>query len=139
MPHRRENFGLLLGFVGIVMFGGTLPAARLAVMSLDPIFLTAARAAIAGLAALIVLLDLRRRLPPRADWTALAIGGAGVIIGFPLLRPSRWRSCPPPMAGSSSASCRSRPPRQPALFAGERPSVGFWLAAAAPRWSSRSR
>jgi drug/metabolite transporter (DMT)-like permease len=131
MPHRRENLGLLLGFVGIVMFGGTLPAARLAVMSLDPFFLTAARAAIAGLAALIVLLVLRRRLPPRADWTALAIGGAGVIIGFPLFSTLAMAVVPAAHGGVILGLLPLATVMAAALFAGERPSLGFWLASLA--------
>jgi drug/metabolite transporter (DMT)-like permease len=131
MPHRREHLGLLLGFIGIVMFGGTLPAARLAVMSLDPVFLTAARAAIAGLAALIVLLVLRRRLPPRADWTALAIGGAGVIIGFPLLSTLAMAVVPAAHGGVILGLLPLATAAAAALFAGERPSLGFWLASLA--------
>jgi hypothetical protein len=36
----RERLGLLLGFVGVVIFGGTLPATRIAVAEIDPIALT---------------------------------------------------------------------------------------------------
>jgi drug/metabolite transporter (DMT)-like permease len=43
----RETVGLLLGFVGVVLFGGSLPFTRLALESLDPWFVTAARAALA--------------------------------------------------------------------------------------------
>lgn len=45
-PH--ERFGLLLGFFGMRLFAGTLPATRLAVAGFDPLFLTVARAALAG-------------------------------------------------------------------------------------------
>ena len=48
----REHFGLLLGFIGMAIFGGTLPATRLAVSAIDPIALTAMRTAIAGLCSL---------------------------------------------------------------------------------------
>ena len=40
--------GWLSGFLGVVIFSGSLPATRVAVMDLDPVFLTVARAAIAG-------------------------------------------------------------------------------------------
>ena len=56
MTNSREKLGLLLGFIGMCLFAGTLPATRLAVSGLDPLFLTAARAALAGSAGLIVLL-----------------------------------------------------------------------------------
>jgi hypothetical protein len=53
----RETLGMLVGFWGVVCFAGTLPAMRLAVPHLDPWFLTAARAAIAGLIAGSVIAD----------------------------------------------------------------------------------
>jgi drug/metabolite transporter (DMT)-like permease len=68
MTTSREKLGLLLGFFGMCLFAGTLPATRLAVLGLDPLFLTAARATLAGSAGLIVLLVTRRRLPPRSLW-----------------------------------------------------------------------
>ena len=80
-----ERLGLFLGFVGMVIFGGTLPATRLAVSAIDPIALTAMRAAIAGLCSLALLLVLRRPLPPRALWPQLVIAILCVTVLFPLL------------------------------------------------------
>ena len=80
----REQFGLLLGFVGMVIFGGTLPATRLAVSAIDPIALTALRAAIAGVCSLALLIALRRPLPPRALWPQLVTAMICVAILFPL-------------------------------------------------------
>jgi drug/metabolite transporter (DMT)-like permease len=80
----REQFGLLLGFVGMAIFGGTLPATRLAVSAIDPIALTALRAAIAGVCSLALLIALRRPLPPRALWPQLLIAMICVAILFPL-------------------------------------------------------
>jgi drug/metabolite transporter (DMT)-like permease len=81
----RERLGLLLGFVGMAIFGGTLPGTRLAVSAIDPIALTALRTAIAGLCSLALLLVLRRPLPPRALWPQLVIAMICVSILFPLL------------------------------------------------------
>ncbi len=81
----RERLGLLLGFVGVAIFGGTLPATRLAVAAIDPTALTALRAAIAGLCWLALLIVLRRPLPPRELWPQLAIAMVCVSILFPLL------------------------------------------------------
>src|SRR6185312_15181936 len=67
-PASRERLGLLLGFIGMVIFGGTLPATRLAVSEIDPVALTALRTAIAGVCSLSLLLVLRRPLPPTAAW-----------------------------------------------------------------------
>lgn len=75
----------MLGFVGMAIFGGTLPATRMAVSQIDPIALTSLRTAIAGLCSLALLMVLRRPLPPRALWPQLAIAMVCVSILFPLL------------------------------------------------------
>jgi hypothetical protein len=59
----KKNLGLILGFGGVLLFGGTVPATRLTVAAIDPLLLTAARASIAGIAGITVLLVLRRRIP----------------------------------------------------------------------------
>lgn len=84
-PASRERLGLLLGFIGMVIFGGTLPATRIAVAEIDPIALTALRTAIAGVCSLALLLVLRRPLPPRALWRQLVIAMLCVAVFFPLL------------------------------------------------------
>ena len=84
-PASRERLGLLLGFIGMVIFGGTLPAPRTAVAEIDPIALTALRTAIAGMCSLALLLVLRRPLPPRALWRQLVIAMLCVAVLFPLL------------------------------------------------------
>jgi drug/metabolite transporter (DMT)-like permease len=81
----RERLGLLLGFVGVAIFGGTLPATRIAVSAIDPIALTSLRTAIAGLCSLALLLVLRRPLPPRALWPQLVITMLCVAVLFPFL------------------------------------------------------
>jgi drug/metabolite transporter (DMT)-like permease len=81
----RQRLGLLLGFVGMAIFGGTLPATRLAVSAIDPVALTALRTAIAGLCSLALLVVLRRPLPPRALWPQLVIAMVCVSVLFPLL------------------------------------------------------
>ncbi len=59
-PLSDETRGLWLGLLGVVLFAITLPMTRLAVGSaehpqLDPVFVTAGRAAIAGLLSLAYL------------------------------------------------------------------------------------
>ena len=83
-PASRERLGLLLGFVGMAIFGGTLPATRIAVAEIDPIALTSLRTAIAGLCSLVLLIVLRRKLPPRALWPQLVIAMLCVAVLFPL-------------------------------------------------------
>lgn len=79
----RATLGLLLGLIGVIIFGGSLPMARLAVSELPPLFLTFARPAGAGLVAALVLLVLRRPMPPREAWPALLISALALVWGWP--------------------------------------------------------
>jgi drug/metabolite transporter (DMT)-like permease len=79
----RENYGLLLAFIGMLIFSGTVPATRLAVGGLDAFFVTAARAAIAGVLAVALLLVLRRPWPSHAQLRPMIIGALCMVIGFP--------------------------------------------------------
>ena len=68
---------LLLGVLGVTIFGLTLPATRLAVAELDPLFVTAGRSLLAAALA-------SRRCGPSALHAASGTNGRG----SPHLRPS---------------------------------------------------
>jgi drug/metabolite transporter (DMT)-like permease len=131
MTSPREKFGLALGFAGVLLFGGTLPATRLAVVGFDPLFLSAARATIAGLAGLALLLIARRPLPPRALWLEFALAGLCTIIGFPVLMALAMVSVPAAHGGVVLGIVPLATAAAAALIAHERPSLGFWLASLA--------
>ncbi|EEH67528.1 MULTISPECIES: DMT family transporter [Acinetobacter] len=78
------NNGWVNGLVGVMIFAGSLPATRVAVLEFSPTFLTAARAAIAGLFAVLLLVLLQQKLPKRVDWLPLFYVAIGVVVGFPL-------------------------------------------------------
>jgi drug/metabolite transporter (DMT)-like permease len=77
--------GWINGFVGVLIFSGSLPATRAAVTGFDPIFLTGARATIAALLGIALLLAFREKRPDRADLLSLVVTALGVVVGFPLL------------------------------------------------------
>ncbi len=77
--------GWMNGFLGMMIFSGSLPATRVAVLELEPLFLTAIRAAIAAMLALCALRITRQARPTRADLPPLLFVALGVVIGFPLL------------------------------------------------------
>ncbi|MGB7528207.1 MULTISPECIES: DMT family transporter [Sphingobacterium] len=83
----KENTpqGWLNGFIGVVLFSGSLPATRVAVLEFNPVFLTVARASIAGILALIALLLFKEKRPNRKQIFPLAVVALGVVVGFPLL------------------------------------------------------
>lgn len=80
----QNRAGWISGFIGVLIFSGSLPATRLAVAQIDPLFLTVLRASVAGLIGGGLLLAFRVKLPARADLMSLALVSAGVVVGFPL-------------------------------------------------------
>ncbi|WP_210484987.1 DMT family transporter [Microvirga antarctica] len=127
----RETVGLLLGFLGVCMFAGTLPFTHLAVDGLSPIFVTAGRAAVAGLLAAATLLFLRRKRPKRHQMGMLVLTAACLVIGFPGLTSLAMQTVPASHGGVVLGILPLTTSIASALLAGERPSPAFWLAAVA--------
>ena len=125
---RREKLGLALGCLGVLLFGGTLPATRLAVRAIDPLFLSAARAAVAGIAGVILLLALRRPLPPRKLWGELILTALFTIVAFPVSMALAMTRVPAAHGGVVLGVIPLATAAVAQLIAHERPSAGFWLA-----------
>lgn len=120
--------GLLWGLLGIIAFSFTLPFTRVAVGSINPLFLTTGRAALAGLFALIVFSFARPRKPNRQQLIRLGIVALGVVVGFPLFTSMALQTVP----SSHGTVVIALLPAVTALFVvirtGERPSILFWIA-----------
>ena len=130
MTNSGKKLGLLLGFLGMCLFAGTLPATRLAVSGFDPWFLTVARAALAGSAGAIVLIVLRRRVPPRSLWLEMFVAAVCTVVGFPLFAALAMMTVPAAHGGVVLGILPLATAAAAAVFAHERPSLGFWLASA---------
>lgn len=119
--------GWVNGFMGVVIFAGSLPATRVAVMDFNPVFLTCARAAIAALVGLALLLALKQRRPTRAEVPSLAVVVLGVVVGYPLLSALALRH----VSSAHSIVFVGLLPLCTAIFGvirgGERPRTAFWL------------
>jgi len=126
--YSRERLGLLLGFVGMVIFGGTLPATRIAVSAIDPIALTSLRAALAGLCSLMLLVVLRRPLPPRALWPQLVITMLCVVILFPVLMALGVRTVDASHGGVVFGIMPIATALVAVMITHERPRPLFWIA-----------
>lgn len=117
----------IYGFVGVAIFSASLPATRVAVADFDPVFLTLARAAIAGLVGGACLLLLRQRRPGRGDMVSLLITTLGVVVGFPLLTALALER----ITSAHSMVFIGLLPLATAIFAvvraGDRPRPVFWL------------
>lgn len=81
----KTTSGWINGLIGVAIFAGSLPATRVAVADFDPVFLTCARATLATLPGLALLMLLRQARPKSVDVPALAVTALGVVVGFPLL------------------------------------------------------
>lgn len=122
-----KTSGWINGFIGVVIFSGSLPATRLAVLEFDPVFLTVVRAAIAGVLAVTLLWLFRERRPARDQWLSLLIVAMGVVLGFPLLTALALQH----VTSAHSIVFVGLLPLATAIFAvlrgGERPRPVFWM------------
>ena len=127
-PPRHGNrpvAGLLLGFFGVVIFGGTLPATRLALEGFDPLFIMFARALIATGAAGLALILLRRS-PPFEDWRALVVVAVTLVFGFPGFLNVAMQTVPAAHGGIVLGILPLLTAVIAALIGGERPGPAFW-------------
>ncbi|PTM42181.1 DMT family transporter [Bosea sp. 124] len=123
----KTTSGWINGFLGVLIFSGSLPATRVAVADFDPVFLTLARAAIAGIVALALLLAFREKRPAWRDVLPLLVVALTVVIGFPLLTALALQH----ITSAHSIVFIGLLPLATALFGvirgGERPRPVFWL------------
>jgi len=126
---RIELRGLALATLGVAIFSFSLPATRLAVADLDPLFVAFGRAVVAAVLGAVVLRALRAPRPSGAQWRSLAIVAFGVVAAFPLFTALALKH----VDATHGAVVIALLPAWTAVFAvlraGESPSRGFWLAA----------
>lgn len=127
-PLSNSSKSTIFGTLGVVGFSLTLPATRLAVTELDPVFVGLGRAIIAAMLAGIALAAVRSQKPTGTQWLRLLSTALGVVIGFPLL--SSWAMTSVPAA--HGAVVVGVLPLSTALFgawlAGERLRLAFWIS-----------
>jgi len=119
--------GLLFGFIGVCIFGLTLPLTRIAVAELNPLFVSLGRAVLAGSAASALLWWSGQPMPTRSQLGKLAVVAAGVVFGFPVLSSVAMRAAPAGHGAIVLALLPLATASASVWFAGERPSLGFWL------------
>lgn len=140
MPHRPptadETRGLWLGLLGVAIFALTLPMTRLAVgpsddPQLPPLFVTAGRAALAGLLALAYLLVTRAPRPRADQLSTFAASALGTVVGFPLFIGLALRHVDAMHAAVVTGLMPLATAVAAALHFRQRPSSGFWACAGA--------
>ncbi|MDR2235862.1 MAG: DMT family transporter [Chryseobacterium sp.] len=119
--------GWINGFIGVLLFSGSMPATKLAVMEMNPVFATIARATIAGILALFVLLINNEKRPEKKQVFPLLLVSLGCVIGFPLLSSLALQY----LSSAHSIVFLGLLPMATAIFGvirgGERPHPVFWL------------
>ncbi len=119
--------GWISGFIGVIIFSGSLPATKTAITGFPPDFLTILRAIIAGILGAIILAVMRQKRPTQRQLLPLAIVALGGVIGFPLLTALALQH----VSSAHSIVYLGLLPLATALFgvlrAGERPRKIFWF------------
>jgi len=118
--------GLMFGLIGVIIFGLTLPATRIAVSELDAVTVGLGRAIIAAVLAAFYLLITKAPRPDKAQFKKLAATSAGIIFGFPLLTAIAMQYAPASHGGVMLGILPLATIAAGAVFAGERPSPAFW-------------
>ncbi|WP_327298588.1 DMT family transporter [Streptomyces sp. NBC_01197] len=125
--HTARN-GTLLAGLGVVSFSLTFPATAWGLEGFGPWSLVSVRCVLAALLAGGALLTLRIPVPDRRHWAGLAVVGAGVVLGFPLLTTLALQTS----TTSHAAVVVGLLPLTTAVFSalrtGSRPSRAFWAA-----------
>lgn len=119
--------GWINGFIGVVIFSGGMPATKLAVMEMSPLFVTIARAGIAGILALSVILIYKEKRPAKEQIFSLVLVSIGCVIGFPLLSALAVQY----ITSAHSIVFLGMLPMMTAIFGvlrgGEKPHPVFWI------------
>ncbi|ROL78545.1 DMT family transporter [Pseudomonas vranovensis] len=126
----RENTGMALGLLGVIIFSLTLPMTRIVVQELHPLLNGLGRALLAAIPAAALLLWRREKWPTWAQIKGLSLVALGVILGFPVFSAWAMQSVP----ASHGALVNGLQPLCVAVYAAwlshERPSKAFWACAA---------
>ncbi len=127
----KQTLALFLACIGVVIFALSLPATRYLTASLSFMDIGLSRGLIAAIISAFALLITRQPLPSLRQCLLLLCTSSGVTFGFPILTALGMETVPAShgaviLGGLSLATAAAG-----ALFARERPSIGFWLVSLA--------
>lgn len=125
------SLGTVQAALGVVAFSLTFPATAWGLEGFGPWSLIAVRSILAAAVAGACLLVLRVAPPERRHWLGLAVVGAGVVLGFPLLTTLALRTSTTAHAAVVVGLLPLTTALLSALRVGTRPSRTFWIAALA--------
>ncbi len=130
-PRGHGGLGILQAALGVVAFSLTFPATAWGLEGFGPWSLVAVRSVLAALIAGGCLLALRIPPPERRHWPGIAVVGAGVVLGFPMLTTLALQTSTTAHAAVVVGLLPLTTALVSALRVGSRPSRTFWAAALA--------
>ena len=134
ITERNETRGLWFGLLGVTIFAMTLSMTRLAVgpasdPQLPPVFVTAGRAAFAGILSVLYLYFTGAPRLHRRHLPALFASALGTVVGFPLFLSLALREVDAMHAAVVTGLMPLTTAIGAALYFRQRPSNGFWACA----------
>jgi len=134
MTKHDETRGLWFGLLGVTIFAMTVSMTRLAVgpasdPQLPPVFVTAGRAAFAGMLSVLYLYFTRAPRVLRRHLPALFASALGTVVGFPLFLSLALRNVDAMHAAVVTGLMPLTTAIGAALYFRQRPSNGFWVCA----------
>lgn len=122
----NDTKGMLLGLIAVSAFGLTLPATKIVLPYLNPIFIGLGRAVFAAIFAAIFLFWFRQKMPNRTQLFKLFIVALGVVVGFPVLSSWAMQYVPASHGGVVVGILPLITAIVGVLIGHERPSFAFW-------------
>ncbi|MFK4068857.1 DMT family transporter [Streptomyces sp. NPDC029674] len=130
-PSGTRRTGTVMAALGVTAFSLTFPSTAWGLEGIGPWSFVTLRGVLSALIAGGCLLALRVAVPHRRHWAGLAVVGAGVVVGFPLLTTLALQTS----TTAHAAVVVGLLPLTTAVFSavrtGARPSRAFWTAALA--------
>ena len=123
----NESKGMILGVLGVICFGLTLPATRIVIPFFEPIFIGLGRAVVASFVAAIFLIVTKSKRPSIHQFYQLIGVAGGIVVGFPILSAWAMQSVPASHGGVVLGIMPLATAIVGALVSNEKPSLYFWL------------
>lgn len=122
---------MLLGLFAVSAFSLTLPITRYLTEFLSVWEIGLGRTVIAAIAAAIVLIATRQKLPNRSQILRLLVTASGVALGFPVLTAVGMQTVPASHGGIVLGALPLSTALIGTFLSRERPSLQFWLVSVA--------
>lgn len=127
----NENKGYVLGLVAVIAFSLTLPITKYLTHHLSIWDIGIGRSLLAALAAGVILLAYKQKLPSPSQFVRLCVTASGIAFGFPILTALGMQTVPSSHGGIILGGMPLATAIIGCFLSGERPRALFWGVALA--------